>query len=149
MRKQQALLTLKQTETQIINAVQTAVQKIRSARDAVESNQRIVTFNQNLLKTQLDRLDVGKVESRKVLETEAALFESKNAVLDALVQYERALIELKLVQGAILKARELDVTREQLQKGTIAALKHRQHQATPKTTSTQQPAPAETLPKNN
>ncbi|HEY0551485.1 MAG TPA: TolC family protein, partial [Verrucomicrobiae bacterium] len=100
LRKQQALLALKQVETQIINSVQTAVQKVRSARDAVESNKKVVTFNQNLLETQFERLAVGKVESRKVLEVEAALFEARNAVLDSLVQYERARLELDLVQGA-------------------------------------------------
>jgi outer membrane protein TolC len=128
LRKEQALLALKQIETQIINAVQSAVQKIRSARDSVENNHKIVAFNQDLLKTQMDRLDVGKVESRKVLEVEAALFESKNAVIDSLVQYERAQLELELVQGAILKARQLDFTRDELQSGTITALQKRQRE---------------------
>jgi outer membrane protein len=129
LRKEQALLSLKQVETQIINAIQSAVQKIRSARDSVENNQKVVTFHQSLLKTQMDRLDVGKVESRKVLEVEAALFESRNAVLDATVQYERAQLELQLVQGAILKARELEFTKDDLTERTTAHLQRRKSTA--------------------
>ena len=122
LRKEQALLSLKQVETQIINAIQTAVQKIHSARNAVDNNQRVVAFHENLLKTQLERLEVGRVESRKVLEVEAALFESRNAVLDAMVQFERARLELELVQGAILKARKLDYSQEELQDRTAMLL---------------------------
>jgi outer membrane protein TolC len=122
LRKEQALLSLKQIETQIINAVQTAVQKIRSARDSVENNQKVVAFHESLLKTQLERVDVGKVESRKVLEVEAALFESRNSVLDALVQYERARLELELVQGAILRSRSLELTKQDLKERTSLLL---------------------------
>jgi outer membrane protein len=125
LRKEQALLSLKQVETQIINAIQAAVQKIRSTRDSVENNQKVVAFHQSLLKTQLDRLEVGKVESRKVLEVEAALFESRNAVLDAMVQYERAQLELQLVQGAILKVRELEFSKDELTDRTTTLLQRR------------------------
>jgi outer membrane protein len=125
LRKEQALLSLKQVETQIINAIQAAVQKIHSTRGSVENNQKVVAFHQSLLKTQLDRLEVGKVESRKVLEVEAALFESRNAVLDAMVQYERAQLELQLVQGAILKARELEFSKDDLTDRTTTFLQRR------------------------
>jgi outer membrane protein len=125
LRKEQALLSLKQVETQIINAIQAAVQKIHSTRGSVENNQKVVAFHQSLLKTQLDRLEVGKVESRKVLEVEAALFESRNAVLDAMVQYERAQLELQLVQGAILKARELEFSKDELTERTTTLLQRR------------------------
>ena len=124
VRKEQSLLALKQIETQIINAIQTAVQKIRSTRESVENNQKVVAFHQNLLKTQMDRLELGRVESRKVLETEAALFESRNAVLDAMVQYERAKLELELVQGAILKVRELEISKTELRERTAKWLEH-------------------------
>lgn len=127
LRKEQALLSLKQVETQIINAVQAAVQKIRSARDAVENNQKVVAFHENLLKTDLERLEVGRVESRKVLEVEAALFESRNAAMDAMVQYERARLELQLVQGAILKSRHIEFSQEQFQDRTAMLLAQRQH----------------------
>lgn len=125
LRKEQALLSLKQVETQVINAVQSAVQKIRSARESVANNRKVVAFHESLLRTQLERLQVGRVESRKVLEVEAALFESRNAVLDALVQYERAELELQLVQGAILKERELDFTRAQLKTRTEKLIEER------------------------
>jgi outer membrane protein TolC len=125
LRKEQALLSLKQIETQIINAVQGAVQKIRSARDSAENNQRVVAFHESLLKTQLERVEVGKVESRKVLEVEAALFEARNSVLDAMVQYQRAELELELVQGAILRSRSLEASRQELKERAATLLSER------------------------
>jgi hypothetical protein len=77
------------------------------------------------LNTQLERLQVGRVESRKVLEVEAALFESRNAVLESLVQYERAHLELELVQGATLASRDLDFSQPELQDRTAVLLKER------------------------
>ncbi|HTD67232.1 MAG TPA: TolC family protein [Candidatus Limnocylindria bacterium] len=146
LRKEQALLSLKQIETQIINAVQTAVQKIRSARDSVENNQKVVAFHQNLLKTQLERLEVGKVESQKVLEVEAALFESRNAVLDATVQYERANLELELVQGAILKTRQLELTKEELRDRTAPVLQPRKSASVEMPDKTTPPSITKQLP---
>lgn len=147
LRKEQALIALKQIETQIINAVQAAIQKVQSARDAVENNQKVVVFHQSLLKTQLERLDVGKVESRKVLEVDAALFESRNAVLDATVQYERANLELELVQGATLKSRALDFSKEELRNRTKAFLQERRVVKMPVSKKSMAPAPEPTLPK--
>jgi len=125
LRKEQALVGLKQAETQIINAIQAALQKLRSAHDSVLSYRTVVTFNENLLKTQLERVQVGKIESRKVLETEAALFEARNSVADAMVQYERARLELELVQGAVLKLRNFDFSQRELQTRTARALRER------------------------
>ncbi len=112
---QKALLSLKELETQIANSLHTSLEKVRNRRESVSNYNSVVAFNQNLLDTQLKRLEVGKVESRKVLEVEADLLEAKNNVVDALVQYRRALLEKELVEGSLLKNRHLDLTQHDLE----------------------------------
>src|SRR5207302_1469383 len=70
LRKRQALITLKETETQILNAIDTALRKIRSTHEAIGDYELIVSFNRNLLDSELERLEVGKIGSRRVLEVE-------------------------------------------------------------------------------
>ena len=116
IRTMQALVEIKETENQILNAIKTAISKIQNTRSQVDSYGEVVRFNEDLLKTQKVRLEVGKVESRKVLEVEADLFEAKNSVVESLVQYERARLEMMLVIGTLLQERRLDRTQKELQK---------------------------------
>lgn len=114
LRLRAAQLALREVETQIANSISTAIHKIRSSRDNVESYRTMAGFNQNLLDSALARLAVGRMESRRVLEIEAELFESKNSVVEAGVQHQRALLELELLGGAVLKSRNLDLTQSEL-----------------------------------
>lgn len=118
VRLKQSLLTLKELETQIANGLDTAVRKVRSSSDGVESYKAAVQFSRSLLDTQLERLRVGRVESRKVLETEAEAFEARNSLVQALVNYRRAVLELELIQGTILKYRNLDLSLTELESRT-------------------------------
>jgi outer membrane protein TolC len=122
LRVRAAELGLREVETQIANAVDTAMHKIRSAQASVEGYQTLVAFNQNLLDSALVRLEVGRMESRKVLEIEADLFEARTSLAEALVQYQRAELELELVQGAMLRKRNLEFTQNQLGKRTAELL---------------------------
>ena len=123
LRKQQALITLKETEIQILNAIDTALRKIRSTHDAIGDYEQIVSFNRNLLDSELERLEVGKIGSRRVLEVDASLFEAKNAVVEAQVQNERARLELELVQGTVLRSRNLDLPQKEIKLRTAGLLK--------------------------
>jgi outer membrane protein len=123
LRKQQALITLKATETQILNTLHLALQKIQSTHGAIGDYEQIVAFNRNLLDTELDRLQVGKVDSRRVLEVEANLFEARNAVVEARVKNERARLELELVQGTVLQSRNLDLPQKEIEQRTESMLR--------------------------
>lgn len=116
-------LTLREVETQMANSLDTALHKIQSSAESVRGYRTVQGFNQSLFDSALARLEVGKVDSRKVLEIEADLFEARNAVAEALVQSERAGLELELMQGAILKHRNLDLTKEALSARTAQLLR--------------------------
>src|SRR2546422_4774256 len=123
LRTQQALITLKETETQILNAIDTALRKIRSTHEAIRDYEQVVAFSRNLLDSELARLEVGKVGVRRVLEVDASLFEAKNAVVEAQVQNERARLELELVQGTVLRLRSLDLPQEEIEERTAGLLR--------------------------
>ncbi len=123
LRKQQALVTLKEIETQILNGLDTALRRIRSTHGAIGDHEQIVAFNRSLLDTELDRLEIGRIDSRRVLEVEASLFEARNAVVEAQVQNERARLELELVQGTVLKSRNLDLPQKEIERRTADLLR--------------------------
>jgi outer membrane protein len=113
--KQQALVALNDLETQILNAIENSIRKINNARGSIGNYQTVVNFNRNLLESERGRLEVGRVESRRVLEADASLFEARNSELEARVQAQRAQLELELVQGSLLKDRNFDVSQRVLQ----------------------------------
>jgi outer membrane protein len=114
LRYQSSQHTLHEVETQMVNSLDTALHKIRSARESVQGYRTVQQFNQSVFDSSLARLEVGKVDSRRVLENEADLFEARNSVVEALVQFERAELELELMQGAVLRNRKLDLTQSEL-----------------------------------
>lgn len=120
--KRKALIGLKEIEVQVYNAVDAAVQKINLYHDSVASYTAVADFHQKLLNAQLDRLAVGAIDSKTVLETEEKLFEARVAVVESKVLFKRALVELEMVCGTLLKARDLEITRELLGARTMARL---------------------------
>lgn len=122
LRLRAAELGLREVETQMVNALDTALHKLRSAETSVQGYQTLVGFNQNLLDSGFARFEVGRMESRKVLEIEADLFESRTSLAEAMVQYQRAALELELIQGAVLRKRNLEFTQVELNRRTAGLL---------------------------
>jgi outer membrane protein len=120
---QAALVNLDGVQTQVSHALNLAILKAQNRMESVHNYETVVRFNEDLLKTQLARLNVGKVEGRKVLEVEADLLDTRQNLADVLVQYERALLEAQLADGSILQRRKIELTRDELQKKTMALLK--------------------------
>jgi outer membrane protein TolC len=112
--KERALLGLKEVETQIFNGTDSARRRLRLYAEDVHNYRSVVGFHERLLDSQLDQLSVGAIESVLVLETEERLSQARVAVVEALVLYRRAALELELIRGTLLAARNLEVTQEQL-----------------------------------
>lgn len=120
--KQKALVGLKEIEVQIGNALNTAILKVNNLRDSVQSQTSVINFHQQLLETQLARLDVGLIDSRTVLDTEEKLFEAKVALLDSVIQYQKSLLEFQLVKGTVLAEHGLEISKAELQEQTSRLL---------------------------
>lgn len=142
---QEAVVNLNSLQNEIANAVDTAITKARGWQDSIQSYETVVHFNEDLLKTQMARMQVGTVEPRKVLEVEADLFDARQSLAEALVQYQRTLLELQLAEGSVLKRRNTDLTRDQLHNETVALLRNETFQPdayTPSTYNMPTPQPA-------
>ncbi len=109
-------------ETQLANALNTAIKKMKTTRATADDYRTMIHFNEDLLKTERERVDAGKVEGRRVLEVEAGLYEVKQGLADAQVQTRRAVLELYLAEGSILKRRGLEFTPADLRDQTVALL---------------------------
>ena len=121
--QKRGLLYLKESEVQIYNMVESTLQKSVSLRDNVRSYLSVVEFTQKLLQSQLDALQVGKVDSRTVLETEGKVADARIAALDNLVQNRKSLLELELATGTILQSRNLELSKTQLEYRTAKMLR--------------------------
>lgn len=122
LRTRQALLNIKQTETQLINGIDNSLEKVRTFSGNIDSYQTVVDFNQKVLDSELTRLEVGKTNSRAVLEAEEDLFEAKVSYLQGLVQYERSLLELESIKGSLLRNRSLELSKEELARSTAGLI---------------------------
>ena len=121
---QEAVANLNAIQTQIANALDAGIRKTQKWQESIQSYQAVIDFNENLLKTQVARLNAGTIEPRKVLEVEADLFEARQSFAEALVQRQRTLLALQLTEGTVLKECNLDFTREELRRKTEAMLYH-------------------------
>ena len=115
---QEAYLNLKGVQTEIGNRLNTAIQKSGAWHQSAQNYGTIVHYNEELLKTELQQLKAGTVDGHKVLEAEANLLDARQDLANALVQYRCTLLEVELASGAILKNRNLDVTRAELKQQT-------------------------------
>lgn len=124
IRCQEAKVGMQEIETAITSAINTALQKVRSARTSSQSYQTVVEFYRQLLDSALAQLEVGRIESRKLLDIEANLLDARNSAATARVQFQRAVLELELIQGAILKKYHFDLTQTELQTLTAQLARH-------------------------
>ncbi len=114
LRKRQSLVGLKQIESQIANSLDTAIWKVRRTAESVTNYQDVVGFYEDVLDTQLKQLEVGKIDSQTVLESEEKLFEARNSLANSLVEHQRSLLEWNTIKGTILEERGLDLDKEAL-----------------------------------
>jgi outer membrane protein TolC len=105
-------------QTQIATGMDTAWHKLQGARNSTENYHTTVMYNQSLLDSALAGSQLGKLEGGKVLDVEAALLEARDSEAESLVRYEVALLELEVIEGALLQNRHIEVTQESLQAAT-------------------------------
>jgi outer membrane protein TolC len=111
---QKSLIAIQEAETQILNAIDAARYRVRASFENIASQQSVVQYNEKLLNTQLDKLSVGSIDSRTVLETEEKLFDARMAFVEILVVYRKSLLDLDLIRGSYLKMRNLEISPYQL-----------------------------------
>lgn len=105
---------------QLRNGLDTAQQRVTESYGAAQSYRSVVDFRTNLLDTRLKSREVGRVDSRAVLEAEQDLFASRLDQLQSEIEYQRALLDLQLVSGSLLQVRGLEIGFKDLEQRTMA-----------------------------
>jgi len=101
-RKRQALLEMKAVEVALANSMDTAIRSAQSALEQLRQYDKVIDLNQRLLKAEVARFQSGKSNSRLVLEKEANLLKAKEARLESLLRYAKAVLGLELTEGTLL-----------------------------------------------
>lgn len=114
----QAELGLNSIKTEVSNGIKTALHSIKSTHASVSNHEKVVGFYQDLLNTQLERFEVGAIDNQEVLETEEELLEAKIQSLLARVLFRRAVLQLQILSGKLLKDRGVEVSRRELAEKT-------------------------------
>jgi outer membrane protein len=117
-----SMAAVSEAGVQITSALAAALSKVRTFQENVVNHQDVSTDLQGLMDAQIDRFEAGSLESRWVLETLDKWSEAKTLVTEDLVNYRRALLELELIRGAVLRARGLEITRAELREKSKAIL---------------------------
>jgi outer membrane protein TolC len=112
------LLEFRRTETRLINAIQTAIQKVNTNFTTVADYRTVLEFNEDRLQTNLEMLKVGTVHGQRVLEVEEEVFAARQSVADALVQYRQVQLALHLLEGSTLGRHEIELTHKELRERT-------------------------------
>lgn len=118
LRREATVRALNGMGINLANTLRASVYTVESYRSSVDKYSEVLKVNEEVFNSQRARLDAGKVSSREVLDAEEDVFRSRLAALETQVRYQRALLELDIVAGTMLKDRNLDFTQGQLQEST-------------------------------
>lgn len=120
--REKALAGVREALTQLFNGVDRSRRRLQLHRDNVRNYDSVAAFHERLLESQIDRLHEGVVDNRTVLETEERLSDARVSVVEGLVAYRRALLELEMVRGSLLEDRQMESTQEELASRTQTLL---------------------------
>lgn len=105
-------------KTQLRVGRDTSEQRVISNYTTARSLERVVEFRTNLLTTRMQSRDIGRMDTRSVLEAEQELFVARLEQLQSEIQYQRALLELQMITGSLLQLRNLEMSFDELEYST-------------------------------
>jgi len=117
-RQRQAELNAADVENQLSTGLDTAQQRVDSSLSAARNYSSVVEFRQSLLETQIQSAEVGRTDARTVLEAEQELFAARLGQLQSEIEHQRALLELQIITGNLLRVRNIEKGMKELEKGT-------------------------------
>ena len=110
--EKQAILQLKQFEQNIMVNVENAVTLAEINLQRVEATREEREFAEAALEAEETKLENGKSTVFVVLQLQRDLTQARSGEIQALVEYNRALSQLSLAEGATLQEREISIEAE-------------------------------------
>lgn len=101
-------------ESDLMAGMDAALRRAESSLVSVKNYTAVVQFRKSLLEAQLEARDVGRLESRKVLEADQDLFVARVEKVQSEVDHQRAMLELQVMQGGLLEAHGLEIEYEKM-----------------------------------
>ncbi len=108
-RSRAAELEVQAVEIEIVNLLNAMIKRLHSQEQQVRNYRAVAEVGQRLLDAELEALDLGRSDSRKVLDAEQTLFEARSTALTALIEYQRSATEFAILEGTYLRQRNLDL----------------------------------------
>jgi outer membrane protein TolC len=101
--KQEAIWKLKQVELAINTDVDTAISAIRTNEQRVVTSRQAQQLAQDVVRMQNGRLDQGQASTLDVLDNRRRLYDSQSAVLEAIDDLNKSIVDLYLATGTLLR----------------------------------------------
>nr|WP_319396565.1 TolC family protein [uncultured Desulfobacter sp.] len=101
-RQAQADLELNAVEVALNNDLKSVIKNVIHINEQVQSNTEAAHYYQIILETEIARMKAGKSNSRIVLQKEEDYIEAKEARLTSQVNYQKALMGLRMIAGTLL-----------------------------------------------
>jgi outer membrane protein len=122
-RQRKAEDSVSDVRMQISNAIENAVAKVQTTREALAAYYRAIALNQEVLNSRIVDQKEGKADIRRVLEAEEDLSEAKLSAVSGLIQHRQALLEYELATGQVLENRAVSISKEELTRKTVELAK--------------------------
>lgn len=108
-----ARASLSAAEIDLANQTSAARQRIDHLRARVASYAKVIDYHDKVLEAELAAVDLGRSDSRRVLEAEQDLTEVQVEALRQRLELRRAIIESEVLAGFYLRTRGLDLETEE------------------------------------
>lgn len=118
LRLVQAQRAAAEISTQLRTGMDSVMSRVETTFTAAQSYGAVVDFRDNLLRARLQGREVGRIDSRSVLEAEQELFVARLEELQSAIEYQRALLDLQVISGSLLVTRGLEQDFEELETRT-------------------------------
>ncbi len=121
-RLRQGVLALDSVAVQIHNEIEGSKRRVANHFEQVRRYHGVVQMRQELLNTEMERLDAGHSDTRKVLEAEEVLTEAREAHVLSMARHAAAWIEMEMAMGTLLQNRGADPMDSPVYKSKYGAL---------------------------
>jgi outer membrane protein TolC len=107
--KEEAVWKLKQVELAITTDVDTAISAIQTDQQRVESAREASTVAEEVVRMQNRRIEEGQGTTYDLLDNRRRLYEAQSAVLEAIDDLNKSIVQLYLATGTLLRQQSIDL----------------------------------------
>lgn len=100
---------LSATKVDVATQIAAGRQRITHLRTRYVNYEKVIAYHQKVLEAELAALDLGRSDSRRVLQAEQDLSDVRSDALRQRIELRRAILESEVLSGSYLKNRGLDL----------------------------------------